>query len=436
MRLLRGIVPRLNLPVPVALALVYILFVFPLVAMLYFELKSRRERARTPKGCRKLGLHDNHSNLSDEHEYGTDGLKRGSSDKTPRIKALVVYPIKSCRGIEFNRAEFKDSGLAWDRQFCFAEYTSTSTSTAEEEEEDGGRWDAKTLRDGKYSRMALIRPEIWVPDPSSETYDARLRSVKSGGILIVYFPRDTRGLPPWTRLAIALGLADGEEYFSVPLNPPAEPSSVFPLEPLRLFTVPTKATRYTTHVPAALGAFLECKKPLGLFRVHPEHSRVAVGNAPSAEELGFVPRMAFSDQYPLQVQSMGSVREMDGRTKYAIPHLSVRRFRPNVVVEGVAAYEEDAWKMVRLVKEGREEEVDVHVCCRTVRCKLPNVDPDTGERHGVEPDKTLRGTRAIDGGAKGGCLGMMLVPTKPHFTISVGDEVKVLSTGEHFFRAK
>ncbi|KAF3480562.1 MOSC domain-containing protein [Arthroderma uncinatum] len=422
---IRGLVPRLNLPVPVALAMVYIFFLGPLVLMLYYELKSRRERAHTPKGCRKLGLHDNHSNLSDEAAYGTDGNKDDKKETEARVKALIIYPIKSCQGIEFNRTEFEDSGLAWDRQFCFAEYTTNS--------EGGGRWDAKTLRDGKFSRLALIRAEIWVPDPSSEGYDTRLRSVKSGGVLIIYFPRDTRSLSLWTQAAIRLGLADSEEFFSIPLNPPD--TDEYPLESIRLFTIPTKGTQYTTHLPASLSRFLECKKPLSLFRVHASHSRVAGGNAPTEQELGFAPRMAFSDLYPLQVQSMGSIRDMAGRTRYAIPHLSVRRFRPNIVVEGVGAYEEDAWKMVRLVPDdGGEEGVEIHVSCRTVRCKLPNVDPDTGERHAVEPDKTLRGTRAIDEGASGGCLGMMLVPTKPRFTIRVGDRLEVLSTGKHFYR--
>ena len=41
------------------------------------------------------------------------------------------------------------------------------------------------------------------------------------------------------------------------------------------------------------------------------------------------------------------------------------------------------------------------------------MDPDTGIRHAVEPDKTLRATRAIDAGAPGGgCLGMMMVPAE------------------------
>ncbi|KAK2831004.1 hypothetical protein FQN49_007093 [Arthroderma sp. PD_2] len=437
MFVLRGVVPRLNLPVPIALALIYTFFVAPLFLLLYYEIKGRQQRAHTPKGCRKLGLHDNISNLNDEAEYGPNGLKKDSTDKTARVKALIVYPIKSCKGIEFNRAEFEDSGLAWDRKFCFAEYTKSRDEDGVEKDE--GRWDAKTLRDGKYSRMALIRPEIWVPDPSSESYDARLRSVKSGGILIVYFPRDTSSLPFWTKLGISIGLLESEEFFSLPLNPPKseDQASAYPLEPIRLFGVPTKGTQYTTHVPSSLSRFLESKKPLSLFRVHPSHDRVAVGNAPTKAELGFTPAMAFSDQYPLQVQNLGSLRDMSGRTSYAIPHLSVRRFRPNIVVEGVGAYEEDAWKMIRIVPEEKGEEVDIHVSCRTVRCRLPNVDPDTGERHLVEPDKTLRGTRAIDEGANGGgCLGMMLVPTKSKFTIRVGDEVKVLSTGEHFYKAK
>lgn len=430
MLFLRGMMPRLNLPVPVAVALLYILFVFPVMGMAYYELKSRRARARTPKGCRKLGLHDGHSNLHDEHEYSTDGrkpaqntAKQDDTKSTPRIKALIAYPIKSCRGIEFNFTHFKDSGLAWDRRFCFAEYT------ADEKDDGEGHWDAKTLRNGTFSRLALVRPEIWIPNPTSPGYDKRLHSVKSDGVLLIFYPRDTSRLPPWTRLGIKLGLLESEEWFSIPLNPPPpQDSSTYPLEELRLFSIPTRATRYSTHVPASLAEFLGSKKPLGLFRVHSGHVRVAVGNAPSERELGYVPDKAFSDEYPLQMQSMGSLRDMHGRTKYAIPQLSVRRFRPNVVVERVRAYEEDAWKMIRFVSSDKGEGVDVHVCCRTVRCKLPNVDPDTGERHAVEPDKTLRGTRVIDAGGKGGCLGMMLVPSRPGKSTLITDLRSLLGT--------
>lgn len=67
--------------------------------------------------------------------------------------------------------------------------------------------------------------------------------------------------------------------------------------------------------------------------------------------------------------------------------------------------------------------------------QLPNVDPDTAYRHPVEPDKTLKSFRCIDkADTKNACLGMQMVPAKnKEFQIRVGDSVKVLERGEHFF---
>lgn len=74
------------------------------------------------------------------------------------------------------------------------------------------------------------------------------------------------------------------------------------------------------------------------------------------------------------------------------------------------------------------------------RCKLPNVNPDTGIRHPVEPDKSLRAHRDIDEGApKTGCLGMQCTPLfqdveAPENHVSVGMSLEVLERGEHFFK--
>jgi uncharacterized protein YcbX len=111
------------------------------------------------------------------------------------------------------------------------------------------------------------------------------------------------------------------------------------------------------------------------------------------------------------------------------PRLSAKRFRANLIVTGPAAYAEDEWKRVRI---GAQE---FAVSCRTARCKMPNVDPDTGARHATEPDRTLRAVRAVDRGAGPytGCLGMQLVPVAREGEVRVGDEVVVLEKGEHVY---
>jgi uncharacterized protein YcbX len=109
------------------------------------------------------------------------------------------------------------------------------------------------------------------------------------------------------------------------------------------------------------------------------------------------------------------------------PRLSAARFRANLIITGPEAYHEDTWRRIKI---GYYE---YDVSCRTARCKMPNVDQVTGEHHPSEPDKTLRGFRAIDAGAGShiGCLGMQMVPISTESALRVGDEVTVLEVGEH-----
>ncbi len=73
---------------------------------------------------------------------------------------------------------------------------------------------------------------------------------------------------------------------------------------------------------------------------------------------------------------------------------------------------------------------------------MPNVDPDTGVRHPVEPDHSLRKHRDVDEGAKKkGCLGMQLTPLFDETDtpaalesgLEVGMSVDVLDRGNHFY---
>lgn len=113
------------------------------------------------------------------------------------------------------------------------------------------------------------------------------------------------------------------------------------------------------------------------------------------------------DAYPVHLLNLASVRDVAAKVKEEIPNFSARRFRSNILLTGPSAYDEDDWKRIRIDNE------EFHCACRTVRCKLLNVDPDLSERHPLEPDKTLKRFRCIDdGGLNNACLGLMLVPVK------------------------
>lgn len=136
-------------------------------------------------------------------------------------------------------------------------------------------------------------------------------------------------------------------------------------------------------------------------------------------------------------------------------------------VSGLPPYDEDDWKKIKFSsppsaaagegprrqqqqqpqkQSGGEANTSTtttttfHVSCRTTRCKLPNVDPDTGARHAAEPDRTLRRDRAIDDGAPGkGCLGMQMTPLFEgaggrETYLEVGMSIEVLERGPHRYK--
>lgn len=106
--------------------------------------------------------------------------------------------------------------------------------------------------------------------------------------------------------------------------------------------------------------------------------------------------------------------------------LNALRYRANIFITGPPAFSEDDWAKARI---GRGQ---YHISCRTTRCKLPNVDPETGIADQNEPGTTMRKYRVIDNGSKSPCLGMQVTPLEEG-EVQVGDEVEVLERGDHFF---
>ena len=175
-----------------------------------------------------------------------------------------------------------------------------------------------------------------------------------------------------------------------------------------------------------LGRFLNTTPSLALFRVSDE--REVYRCAPRKEQLGYQSKVGFQDSYPLSIQNLASVRDVGKRLIKGTPRLSALQFRWNILITGPEPYAEDDWKRIKI------GESEYHVCCRTSRCTIPNVNQITGVRDKTEPFQTLRSYRAIDPGAgKSACLGMQMVPVLEESTIRVGDPIEVLETGEHYY---
>ena len=90
----------------------------------YIELQRQLERRYEPAGCRQLGIRVG-SNLSDQYlskySEGTASSKTSQGLPLWRVKALFIYPIKSCYPVELARSEVVRTGLKYDRQFSFAQ---------------------------------------------------------------------------------------------------------------------------------------------------------------------------------------------------------------------------------------------------------------------------------------------------------------------------
>lgn len=124
--------------------------------------------------------------------------------------------------------------------------------------------------------------------------------------------------------------------------------------------------------------------------------------------------VSFADGYPLLAISQASLDDLNTRLSKPV---SMRRFRPNIVVDGCLAYEEDGWRRIR-VGETRFEGVT-----NCSRCEFTTIDPDSGERHPrLEPLRTLAAYRR--GPDNGVFFGQHLIP-RTLGRVRVGDIVTI-----------
>ncbi|KAL4957196.1 hypothetical protein BDW69DRAFT_156867 [Aspergillus filifer] len=426
-----------------------ILAVFGTILLtVYIILKSHKPTsAYKLRGCRRLGLPTTKTNLADEfNPKYTAGVPESSIDDQGRpswrVKALFTYPIKSCRGIELESADIVSTGFECDRMFCFAEADETGPEGKTE-------WVARTLRNKGYNKLALVRPEIWAPDPSVDGYSLELEEVKLRGVIVVHFPRvGLNGLHDVVlQVGMYVGLLSREESFTVPFQPPLDSS---PTTPVKIWKDTPLAYDYGAYIPPSFHRFISSDSGIGetpanqgkrltLLRMSSSHTRDIYRNAPRKDVLGFQPTTGFADAYPLHILSLSSVRDVNEHCKKDIPLLSIRRFRANVIIQGPGKFEEDSWKRIRFSRSpsslgNKDEGLVLHTCTRTIRCKLPNVDPDTAHRHRNEPDRALKSYRRIDkGDLTNACLGMQGVPNSLTGRIQVGDGIEVLERGEHCY---
>lgn len=256
---------------------------------------------------------------------------------------LLLYPIKSCAGIAVRSATVLESGL--------------SALGVHDREWMLVTEDGLFLTQREYPRMALIRPlpdgdKLRVHAPDMDEFVLPLAWVETAAKRTVRIWDDTVDAADCGDAAAA--------WFS-----------------------------------AALGT------PCRLVRFH----RDAVRPTSTKWTNGVQAQTRFSDGYPLLLIGQASLDDLNARLVAAGRHpLPMDRFRPNLVVDGIGACEEDFLATLTI---GGVEIRPVKPCAR---CPIPSVDQATGIP-GPNPLDILQTYRANPRMEGAVCLGMNCIVT-------------------------
>jgi uncharacterized protein len=98
-------------------------------------------------------------------------------------------------------------------------------------------------------------------------------------------------------------------------------------------------------------------------------------------------RVSFADGFPFLLISEASLADLNRRLESPV---TMDRFRPNIVVSGADAFEEDTWRELRI------GDLHFEVVKPCARCVLTTVEPTTGVT-GKEPLRTLATYRNVEG---------------------------------------
>ena len=318
---------------------------------------------------------------------GSEAVSKPGSPPLPpptQIVSMRVYPIKSCRGIEVDETRLRKTGLLLDRNWMFI-----------------SKSDRKFMTIRSNPAMTLVDTNIVEKDKQTHLEI----SVQGGAaVTIPAFPT--------------------KEWL-------AENTTLTQVE---IWEEPTDAYEYRESINAVFSKFF--KQDVALVYKGPQPRNI---NVNGREELyGKKQEHHFADVMSLQIASEASLKDLNSRLE-KIPGadaLTIERFRPNIIVRGRDdhPWEEDTWKRVRIttVLPDREMlfQLDLDVVARCARCQVPNVNPDTAEKHAKEPWTELMKFRRVDQGGPAKykpCFGMLCVP-KNEGIVMVGSTLEVLET--------
>ncbi|MBE3027405.1 MOSC domain-containing protein [Janthinobacterium sp. BJB1] len=262
------------------------------------------------------------------------------------LSDIILYPIKSCAGIHLREAVLTQSGLmsehVFDREWMVVD--------------PQGRF----LTQREHPRMALIVPRI----------KAATLELRAPGML---------------RLEIELGLPD-------PQHAPMLEVQVWD-DAVRAYDCDEVTATWFSQ---AIGV------PCRLVRFHPDVVRATSTKWTN----GIAASTMFADGYPVLIAGSASLADVNDKLRAAGREaLPMNRFRPNLVIGDIGAFEED---YAAFLQFGATILKPVKPCSR---CPIPSVDQATGVP-GPDPLDVMQGYRArpeLDGAI---CFGMNAIVTQ------------------------
>jgi len=253
------------------------------------------------------------------------------------LTGLCIYPIKSCGGIDLTAAEIGEFGLALDRRWMLVDRM------------------GNFLTQREHPLMATIRVSFVSP-----------------GELLVQAP----AMAP----------------LSLPLTMPQDAPKVL----VTVWTDVLVALDCGEDMHRWFSSFLGSDARLVCF--DPEARRQC-----SSDWTGDVVAMTqFSDGFPLLVTTQASLDDLNLRMQYkGAPALPMNRFRPNLVLAGLEAYEEDYVDTLTIGVGASAVVLRLVKPC--ARCPIPGIDQHSGLRHTQWPHEpldtmaTYRANARVDG---------------------------------------
>lgn len=326
--------------------------------------------------------------------------KPGSPPIPPptEIVSMRIYPIKSCRGIEVTNTRLRKTGLTLDRNWMFI-----------------SKDDRKFMTIRGDSSMTLIDTNI-VEDAVTKEQQLEISIHGTDArVLVPAFPSRQ-----WLEKNTKLGTVE-------------------------IWEQETDGWEYDDSINAPFSKFFS--KPVALVYKGPTDRMVAVNGR--KELYGTETPHHFADVMSLQIASDASIKDLNRRLGAknvdGVRELTIERFRPNIIVKGRDdhPWEEDTWKRIRITTTLHEEEaiyrIDLDAVARCARCQVPNVNPDTAEKHPKEPWDELMKFRRVDTGGPAKwkpCFGMLCIP-KQEGKIAVGAKLEVLeTTANHLYNER